>query len=266
MFAHRRLRWGDCAFPGFLIIGAQRAGTTSLFHYLSQHPQLVPAIVKEVHFFDQGSDPETRRRSKEAWYRAHFPFRSELDRGQQAFEATPSYLFDPFAAKRIARLLPDAKLVVLLRNPTERALSHYFHEVKKGRETLNLVEALEREESRIGDVGVGARWLRREERFYSYKARGLYAVQLRRYYECFPRSSLFVAASEELFAAPGEFFGRLFDFLNVDPTFQIPDVEPRNVGASKARVGRDVYDYLDRYFEEPNRQLFELLGKELSWY
>ena len=124
--------------PDFLIIGTQRGGTTSLYHYLQAHPCIRPASTKEVHFFD------TKFHKGLAWYRGHFPTRIEQSSVNRLHghslmtgEATALYLFHPHAPKRVAKALPFVKLIVLLRNPVDRALSHYYHAIKHGYETLS---------------------------------------------------------------------------------------------------------------------------------
>ena len=114
------------ALPDFVIIGAQKAGTTSLWRYLVEHPQIVGPTEKEIHFFDARFDRGAR------WYRARFPLRASLRRGARlTFEASPYYLAHPFVPARVRAMLPDAKLVVLLRDPVERAWSHYRDNVAR---------------------------------------------------------------------------------------------------------------------------------------
>ncbi|MFO7955055.1 sulfotransferase family protein [Thioalkalivibrio sp.] len=138
--------WSKRGLPDFIIIGAQKSGTTSLYAYLSQHPQLFPSSTKEVHFFDGGLDPSVDTFKKGMpWYRAHFPLRKNMGANQRTFEASPLYIFNPLAPERIANVVPNVKIIALLRNPTERAISHFFHERRRGREPLAIDEALEKE-------------------------------------------------------------------------------------------------------------------------
>src|SRR5436189_26280 len=118
--------------PDFLILGAQKAGTTALYAYLRWHPQVTGPSFKEVSFFDR------HYARGERWYRAHLPVRRRAVVG----EASPSYLFHPLAPERVARMLPEARLIALLRNPVDRAFSHYQHEVALGREQLSFEDAL----------------------------------------------------------------------------------------------------------------------------
>ena len=118
--------------PGFLIIGAQKSGTTTLFAMLGTHPQLTRPTDKEVHYFSLHYE------RGEAWYRRHF-------KGEIAFEASPYYIFHPAAPERIRATIPNAKLIAILRDPVQRSISHYFHSVLKGHETLPMLEALHAE-------------------------------------------------------------------------------------------------------------------------
>jgi hypothetical protein len=136
--------------PNFIIIGAQRCGTTSLYNYLTRHPSILPARVKEVHYFDYKSYRGL------LWYKANFPMLThKLKRyiKQKTIitgEASPFYLYHPHAFKRIAQVLPNIKLIVILRNPVDRALSHYIHEVNNlKKEWLSFDKAIQMEEIRI---------------------------------------------------------------------------------------------------------------------
>ncbi|MFC7647665.1 sulfotransferase domain-containing protein [Streptosporangium lutulentum] len=138
--------------PSFLIVGAQRCGTTSLYRALSQHPlMLKPVLHKGVHYFDMAYDQGL------SWYRAHFPLRPRVSRlsyrygyRPQAFESSPYYLFHPLASARIAWDLPGVKLIVLTRDPVERAFSAHAHELARGFETeTSFARAVELEEERL---------------------------------------------------------------------------------------------------------------------
>ena len=138
--SHRR------TLPDFIIIGAQKCGTTSLYFYLSQHPQLLPSSIKEVHFFDRGGNPMMNTFQKgPSWYRSHFPY-------QKTFEASPSYIFHPLVPRRIFELVPDVKIIALLRNPTERAIAHFFLRKKRNQEPLSLDEVPLIEEKRLESI------------------------------------------------------------------------------------------------------------------
>jgi hypothetical protein len=243
--------------PDFLILGAQKAGTTALYAYLRWHPQVTGPSFKEVSFFDR------HYARGERWYRAHMPVR----RNGVVGEASPSYLFHPLAPERVARMLPDARLIVLLRNPADRAFSHYQHEVALGREQLTFDEALAREGERMhGELN---RMLADPTYFsyawwnYTYAARGRYAEQLERWFAVFPREQVLVLLTDELAADTAGTYRRTLEFLGVDPRGL--DSYPRIFEREYEEMGSGVRARLEEGFAEPNRRLAELLGRELPW-
>lgn len=252
------------SLPDFIIIGAQKSGTTSLFGYLSQHPQLVPSFEKEVLFFDGGSDPSVDSYKKGAsWYRAHFPWGKSIYR--KSFEASPRYIFNPLVPQRIAQLMPEVKLIALLRNPTERALSHYFHQVRAGREQLSIHEALQKEEERLGAAISEMDYKNSAFIYYSYKARGLYKEQLERYFRYFPMGQMLVMSSEAFFAEPASCLRRIYEFVGVDADFKVSDLRPLNVSHNRVKVDEGVYEYLDDFFRLPNQGLYDKIGDDFGW-
>ena len=262
----RKLNWAKRPLPSFLIIGAQKAGTSSLFSYLSQHPELTPSFKKEVHFFDGGLNPNHDNYAKgEKWYRAHFPSVPEPDICRGAFEASPSYLFSPLCAGRIAALIPDVRLIMLLREPTERAISHFSHESRKGRETLPIEEALACEENRLEEANASGDFKHSSYIHFSYKARGRYAEQFRRYLQFFTRDQIMVISSELLFARPLLVLDRVFEFVGVSREYVVEDLSPRNVAESKNPVAETTRRQLQDYFRPYNYELQDLLGEDLGW-
>jgi hypothetical protein len=264
-----RLRQATCwtrPLPSFLIIGAQRAGTTSLFSYLSQHPQLLPSRKKEVHFFDGGSDPNVDTFKKGlCWYRSFFPLTWKSHVTSKAFEASPLYLLNPLAPQRIAELLPDVKLIAVLRNPTERAISHYFHETRNGRESLPIMEALLSEEERLRPALCSKDYKSEVFRRYSYKLRGHYCEQLRRYADLFPSDRMLVLQSESLFSRPSGVLRRIYEFVGVDKGFVAQNLIPRNMGTNREKVEPEVYSYLQDHFRSRNYGLYRYLKQGYSW-
>ena len=249
--------------PNFLIIGAQKAGTTSLFHYICQHPQVFTNNIKEIHFFDRHYQLSAN------WYRSHFPLAGRLRPGSCMGEATPYYLCHPHAPGRIAALLPKVKLIAVLRNPVERAISHYFHEKKKGREHLSILEAMQQEEERC--AGEWQRMLKNEaycsqtHQSFSYKQRGMYLEQLQRYWKFFSKEQLLVLESSQLFSEPQTVLKQVFTFLEIDSSVVIQDVAVKNANPSKSTASSEVYKYLDRFFASHNEMLQNALGQDFGW-
>jgi Sulfotransferase domain len=244
--------------PGFLILGAQKAGTTALYAYLRWHPNVTGPAWKEVSYFDR------HYRRGVHWYRGHFPLRPG---DRLVGEASPGYLFHPLAPERVRATVPEARLIVLLRDPVERALSHYHHEVVLGREPLTFEQAIEAEPERTS--GEEERLARDPGYFshlwwdYTYLARGLYAEQLERWLAVFSREQLLVVASDELAAEPRETYARVLEFLGAPP--HELESYPRVYEQSYGEMGPDTRHRLALYFDEPNRRLYELLGRDFGW-
>ena len=243
--------------PDFLILGAQKAGTTALYAYLRWHPEITGPSFKEVSFFD-------RHYAKgERWYRAHMPVR----RRSLVGEASPSYLFHPLAPERVAGMLPGARLIALVRNPVDRAFSHYQHEVALGREPLSFEDAVDREDERMQSEL--ERMLRDPSYFslawwnYTYIARGRYAEQLERWFAAFPRKQLLVLFTEELSADTAATYRRVLDFLGV--TARDLESYPRIFDRDYADMNPETRARLDKEFEDPNRRLASLLGRDPPW-
>jgi len=254
--------------PDFLIIGAQKSATTSLFARLDRHPAVWMPSCKECHFFSRPWRPAVL-------YRAFFMLgwkRRRLERslGRPVLlgEATPYYLFHPAAPARAARILPRARLIVLLRNPVERAYSHYRHCVRLGRETLSFEDALAAEPERT--AGEAERLARfpfgssAGHQHYSYAARGRYAEQLRRWLAHFDRAQIHVEIVEHMFADPAATLARVERFLELPPGPPHP-FETHNQGIEMGSMTDEARTRLLAAFAEPNRELEALLEIELPW-
>jgi hypothetical protein len=255
--------------PSFLIVGAQRCGTTSMYKTLSGHPNILPAVLhKGAHYFDTGYA------NGAAWYRGHFPFSvkaSAVKRrtGYQAItgESSPYYMFHPLAAQRIAADLPDAKLIVLLRDPVERAYSAHTHEQARGFEPEPFERALELEESRI--AGEEERLLADptyrsyHHQHNAYLTRGHYVDYLERLEKVVGRERMFVIDSGDLFSDAEPIFDGLMSFLN------LPAWRPANFGKHNARPRMDMSPALrtrlDDHFAPYDERLAAWLGRTPSW-
>ncbi len=198
------------ARPAFLIIGAQKAGTTSMFRYLMDHSQLVEPITKEIHYFDFNHD------RGDAWYQAHFD--SKASSGYLTGEATPFYLCHPEVAARVHRYSPDIRLVVLLRDPVSRAVSHYQHERARLREHRSISEAFEHELDELATIDINDPAVFAENGLAhrtGYLLRGYYADYLSRWLEYFDRDQLLVLQSEQFFADTQQALTTVQSFLGV---------------------------------------------------
>lgn len=212
--------------PNFLIVGAAKSGTTSLYHYLNQHPQIFMSPVKEPRFFAfEGTIPDF---SGPGDHRENATTITSIEQYQALFqgvtdekavgEASPPYLYIPGTAERIASHIPDAKLIAILRHPAERAFSNYFDKRLSGDEPHDqFSRALDEEPKRIAE-----NW----SFSWHYAARGYYYRQLKPYFDAFPRSQIRVFLYDELEADAAALVTEAFRFLEVDPSFS-PNVEVR---------------------------------------
>ncbi len=213
-----------------LVLGAQKGGTTTLHAHLQAVPSIVLPACKEIHYFSLHADRPA------AWYWEHF---SGAQSDQLCADITPYYLFHPAAPERIRALLPEARLVVLLRDPVERALSQYFHACRLGFETLPLPEALEQEPTRLAGAErilarPGAQHFSHQK--HSYVSRSCYGPQLQRYLELFPAEQLLVLRSEDLFAGSAQFWRRLEHFLGVELAPAAAMAQRVNAGRGEAQA------------------------------
>ena len=250
------------SLPHFMIIGTQKGGTSTLYEFLKNHPRIVPATKKEVHYFDLNYE------KGEVWYRSHFPRSRQLEGGKQTGEGSPYYLFHPHVPGRIRELVPEIRLIALLRNPVHRAISHYFHVMQRWGDPWEMEKAFHEEEQRISRertrLEQDPTYTSEVYQRYSYKARGIYVDQIARYLNYFNRNQLLVLSSEQMFSSPEPAYRKVLDFLKL-PSINIPAVNPRNIGQYKEEVPESLVQYLRDFFAPHNQRLFELLGEDFGW-
>ena len=257
--------------PSFLVIGAQRCGTRSLFEYLIQHPSIKKPIIKEIHFFDNYYGAYNLGFG---WYRAHFPINIfsliKDDKNNPRFitgEATPYYMFHPWGPKRVKDVLPDIKLIAILRNPVERAYSHYQHSVQSGYEKLSFNEALGKESFRL--KGEKDKMLSDHDYYshnynhYSYLSRGIYIQQLKQWRKFFPKEQMLILRSEDLFYDLNTVYDTLLDFLKL-PKYTITRQNNYNVG-NYSPMSSPLKDRLVEFFKPHNKKLYEYLSWDSGW-
>jgi Sulfotransferase domain len=259
--AHRRL-------PDFIIAGAAKAGTTSLWWYLVEHPQVDRPLTKEVGFFDVNFHHGLH------WYRMHFSLdestslHANQQTGRQTGESTPYYIFHPLAPERIAATLPNVKIIMLLRDPVDRAFSHYQLKIKRRHETLSFDEAIEAEAERLAGehakILSDPRYYSAAHDRYSYLARGLYLEQIVRWERHFPPGRLLVLESGEFFRHTAKVYQRVLDFLGL-PRWQPPRFGNRYPGEYSERMKPAARRRLTEYFAPHNEQLYAHLGTRFNW-
>lgn len=252
--------------PDFIVFGAMRCGTSSLYHTLTEHPQVVAAFRKEVRFFDWHFDRGLD------WYRAYFPLRSTLARHQRRAgraltgEASPEYIFHPMAAERIARTLPEVRLVALLRDPVERAWSHYKHSVRLGVEPLTFEEALAREDERLAGELERMRqpgYRGRAFQDYSYVTQGRYDEHLGSWFEHLAPEQIMIVRAEDLFAEPAGTMARIVGFLGLGPW--TPRYLAMNLGR-RGELAPGLRAQLRERLAPSVRRLSALLGRDMGWH
>lgn len=250
------------ALPDFLIIGGKKCGTTSLYHLLTYHPYVERAAAKELHFFNSLFEEGIE------WYRRCFPPPRWRD-GRRTItgEATPC-LSHPLAPERMAEVVPQARLIALLRNPVDRTYSDYHHRIRLGRETRTFEEAIEAEQT----------WLLSKEdktsehrhsaghEFYKYLTGSIYVDHLLRWSRFFAEEQMLVLKSEDFYEHPRETLKFVLNFLD------LPDWEPetweirnRNKGPYEQQMNPATRRRLEDFFEPHNQRLYEYLGVDFGW-
>jgi len=255
------------ALPDFLIIGAEKAGTTFLYWQLCKHPCVERAAEKELHYFD--SHKWVNR--DVGWYRSQFPPPEWRD-GHKVVtgEASPYYLFHPSSPRRASSTIPNVMLIALLRNPVDRAYSAYNHKVLIGEETLSFEEALAEEENRTASelekMLSDENYYSRNIRVHAYRSRGIYVDQIRRWHKHFAPDQLLVLKSEDLFADPVATLGVVHEFL------ELPKFDTEITTLTKKRNRRTyrpmepaTRQRLEAFFEPHNQRLYEYLGVDFGW-
>ncbi len=245
--------------PSALVVGTQRGGTTSLHRLLTSHPNIhPPRRRKGVHYFDLAYGKDLR------WYRGAFPIVSAPD---IVIETSPYYMFHPEVPGRVAADLPDVKVVVLLRSPIERALSHHHRETERGFEHLSFEAALDAEPERLAQAGSRLAASRdavdHDHLHFGYQARGLYAEQLERWFAAIGRDRVLVLDSHRLFEGDPATLGELTTFLGV-AAFGVVEFPVVN-GYDYEAISPALRDRLKSYFAPHDEALVELLGWKPSW-
>ncbi len=250
--------------PDFMVIGVGRGGTTSLYHYLGQHPCIVKAAYDELGFFD------TNFGLGIYWYRSLFPTilhkRRIILKWKQCmtYDVTPSYIRHPWIIQRILKFLPNVKLIAILRNPVDRAYSHYHMGKRDGNEKRTFDDVIKIDIDRLENkknLDVDEYFNTIVER--SYLARGFYAEQLQIWMDRFPKEQLLVISSEDLASKTEETLATIFDFLKL-PNYKIRDLTKRNE-AKYPPMNPDTRKTLVEYFKPYNEKLYSLLGRKFDW-
>jgi sulfotransferase family protein len=260
---------GRRQLPSFILVGAQRAGTTSLFRALLSHPLIHSANYhKGVNYFDLNYDRDF------SWYQGHFPTTTHLRRHRGdvtgdpvTFEASGYYMFHPCAPERMARHLPEVRVLAMLRDPVERAYSAWKHELARGFETEPFERALDLEDERlageadrmIADPGYHSF----SHRHHAYVRRGQYAQQLLRLRHHLPSGHIHVIESESFFERPETTYGKVLEFLGLPAV--LPDRFDRWNGRPSSPMSPAARARLRAHFTAHDEALTTMLGRKPAW-
>lgn len=259
--------------PDFLVIGTKRGGTTSMFNYLMMHPGVLGLFPQSR--AKKSSDYFFKHQARgEQWYRSHFHTRGyrelrakQLGYAPVAGEVSPYYMWDPRIAGAAYAVNPGLKAIALLRDPVERAWSHYQERTANGVEPLSFEDALGAEDDRtagelermLADPG----YYSQAHDWYTYRSRGVYLPQVQNWRSVFPPDQLLVLRSEDMYADVQGVFDRITDFLGVPP-FRLPTT--RTFGAGKrSTMPEGAREELESFYAPFNRDLEDYLGRLLGW-
>ncbi|MEG4842140.1 tetratricopeptide repeat protein [Microcoleus sp. B9-D4] len=240
----------------FIIIGSPRCGTTSLYKYITSHPQILAAAHKEICFFSEHFNKGID------WYLSHFPPPIEAHHFLTG-EATPTYLTHPLAAERLHGCLPQVKLIVILRNPVDRAFSHYQMLVRRGTEHRSFEKAINSELQLLDGATETCLEDRNHWKDCHYIYKSLYGCSLKQWIKLFPTEQFLILQSEEFYANPAATLKQVFEFLDL-PDFPLGNYQKYN-GGDYQPADDAVSQRLREYFQPHNRELAEYVKREFAW-
>jgi len=267
-FGTRRLTAPMRSLPDFLIIGAQKCGTTSLYAHLMQHANVSRAFEKEVRYFNDHYEDGVN------WYKAHFPtnyYKQLMTRRSGSpmitGEGEPSYLPNPVVPQRVLDLTPGVKLIVMLRNPVSRAYSHYQHRFTRGRETRTFEEVVIADKETLQDgwdnMPTGD-YKSLGHLHYSYLPRGIYINQVRNWMSVFPKEQFLIIRAEDFFSDTQRIFDEVLAFLGLSG-HRLEKKSRHNVGKYTDPMSAATKQDLADYFCLHNKRLNEYLGRDFAW-
>tara|TARA_Y100000590_G_scaffold467418_1_gene646276 strand:+ start:12812 stop:13723 length:912 start_codon:yes stop_codon:yes gene_type:complete len=266
---YRKITSGLRTYPDFIIIGAGRAGTTALYSYLIQHPKIIPAYINnsedvaDLHFFEYMISDNIQ------WYKSHFPISFSKSKTHSITgEFTSTYMYHPDVPKRIFNLLPKIKLIVILRNPIDKAYATYQQQFRFGEITSTFQETINAEFRRMDIKREFPEFNTGNHDFENSVAHniirhGIYANYLKTWFEIFDKNQILILNSEDLKNSTKETLKQIFNFLNISD-YEISDISPVNVGKYPP-IDNITRQKLINFFKPHNQRLNELLTMNLNW-
>ena len=245
--------------PDFFVIGVVRSGTTSLYHYLDEHPCITKSAYDELGFFDDNYHLGLN------WYRSMFPTKSHKEKIIKKFgkfltyDVTPFYIYNKISVERIFKSFPNSKIIAVLRNPIDRAYSNYF----LGDQKESFEKTVEREKEELKRISAMD-----HEDYYKFTrnsllARGFYAEQLKSWFKVFPKEKILIIKSEDLSSNPQKNLNEIFQFLEL-PQHNIEKLEKKNLG-NYLRMEEKTRNDLTEFFRPYNEKLYLMLGRDFGW-
>jgi hypothetical protein len=250
--------------PDFIIIGTVRSGSTSLYYNICQHPCVLSAAYDELGFFDSNFHLGLN------WYRSLFPtlFSKWLVKRKKQFaitgEDTPFYIWSPTVARRILKIIPNVKLIVLFRNPVDRAYSNYHLGVRAGSENLSFEDAIQIEIKKLDESN--NKFEQDVEKYTiprSYISKGFYSNQLKIWLELFSPKQLIIVSTEDLESNPQKTLDKIYDFLKIPKNHKL--IPEKQKIASYPKMKDETRKFLINLYKKSNDELFTMIGKKFDW-
>ena len=252
------------SLPDFIIIGTARSGSTSLYYNICQHPCVLSAAYDELGFFDSNFHLGLN------WYRSLFPtiFSKWIVKQKKQFaitgEDTPFYIWNPLVAKRILKIIPNIKLIVLFRNPVDRAYSNYHLGVRAGSEKLSFEDAIQMELKKLDKINDE---IEQDVNKYttprSYIAKGFYADQLKIWLELFSSEQLMIVSTEDLESNPQKTLDRIYNFLKIPKNHRL--IPEKQKIAAYPKMKNKTREFLIDLYKKNNAELFTMIGQKFDW-
>ena len=275
--SYQKFRYGFCArpanyitsplrvLPDFFVIGAVRSGTTSLFHYLGQHPCIESSAYDEIGYFDDNFHLGLN------WYKSLFPtqFTKNKTRDKHGkfltYDVTPFYIYNPLVVKRILKYFPNSKIIASLRNPIDRAYSNYMIAFQDGDIDCSFEDVIQ---SELDEINKTKTKLKDEsflvDTYYNrILSRGFYADQLKIWYEFFPKNQLLMVSSENLANNTNSSLTEIFNFLGLSDT-EIKDTSRKNK-REYPPMKKETRNFLIEFYKPHNKELYRLINRKFDW-
>ena len=253
--------------PNFFVIGPGRTGTTSLYHYLDQHPCITKSAYDELGYFDDNFHLGFN------WYRSLFPTKFTQQKVESkykkflTYDVTPGYIRRPWAARRISSYFPNTKLIAVLRNPVDKTYSHYNMGVNEGNEKRSFEEVIKYDLKQLENFSDS--YSKKSDDYFknvvenSFVARGFYLEQLDIWFKLFPKKQILIIKSEDLASRTTEVVKDIFNFLML-PEYKIKNVSKHRV-SDYSKMNSSTRKTLVEFFKPYNKKLYEFLDRDFGW-